>query len=174
MDASERALTRRPWWSQIPDFLKLWFGLHIGGTVIFGLIDPISGWSWPRAAGGLVITFLLGISMLRHSKGGWFFAVLLTTISLLSAPGYFEDSPAYAVSGVAFSLVDLGILLSPQARSWVNQPTERKWTYTPKKQEEFLVRRCQNCGDTFPTSDLHPTCPSSGSTRIDLESEPML
>jgi hypothetical protein len=173
MDASDPAVTRRAWWSEIPTFLKLWVGLGVVANIVSRVTDP-TFWSWSRAAVGLVITFLLALSMLRHSKGAWFIAVLFASIGLISAPGYWNANRVYAVSGIVICILDLGILLSPQARNWVNQPTERKWTYTPKEQEEFLVRRCQNCGDTFPSAELHPTCPSCGSTRIDLASEPML
>jgi ribosomal protein S27E len=174
MNVSSPAVTQTSWWSRVPTFLKLWAGLQIASTAVLGLIFPVSEWSWSRAVGGLVIPFLLFVTMLRHSKGAWAVAVLLALLGLIFAPGFWDESPAYVISGLIFIALELGVLLSPQAREWVNQPTERKWTYTPKKQEEFLVRRCQDCGDTFPATERHPTCPSCGSTNVDPASEPML
>jgi hypothetical protein len=122
----------------------------------------------------LVIPFLLFVTMLRHSKGAWFVAVFFAALGLISAPGYMEDSRAFAIWGLVISAIDLGILLSPQARNWVNQPTERKWRYPPKEKDGFMVRRCRNCGDTFPTADRYPRCQSCGSTDVDLATEPLL
>jgi hypothetical protein len=175
MNASSPTVAQTSWWSRVPTFLKLWVGLGVVSPIVSRAIDPVFEWSWPRAVGGVIFTFLLGITMLRHSKGAWFVAAFFAALGLVGAPGYMDESRAFAIWGLVVSSLDLGILLSPQARNWVNQPTERKWTYTPRKERGRLrVWRCTNCGDTFPSSDLRPTCPSCSGNDLEPASEPML
>jgi predicted nucleic acid-binding Zn-ribbon protein len=44
------------------------------------------------------------------------------------------------------------------------------------KEDGFSVLRCEDCGDTFPSSGevVPPTCPSCGSGRVVSATEPLL
>lgn len=119
----------------IPLWLCLWLLVQVATLVIGPLLDPDPS-SWLVVPVWASFLAILGWAMWKHAKGAWVVAVFLAIWSLIGGlpvlvawtQGFDRDF-AWFLWGLVLGLVDLAILLSRQARDWVNEPTERKWTY---------------------------------------------
>lgn len=119
----------------IPLWLRLWLAVQIIFFVVDPLLAPQRG-SLMRALVWALIMLVIGRAMWKRSKAAWVVAVLLAIWSLITALPLlfawtrgFDRAFAWFLWGFVVGLADLAILLSRQARDWVNEPTERKWTY---------------------------------------------
>ena len=120
-----------------PNWLRLWLVVQAAGLAAASLLDP-DGVGWTRLVVWGAIAVVLAFGMWKHAKGAWVVAVILAIWSLIgSIPVVFvwtmdfDRNLAWFLWGLVLAVSDLGILLSRQARDWVNEPTERKWHYVP-------------------------------------------
>ena len=123
--------------SSLPKWLDLWLSVQAAGFVVGPLLDP-DRFRWTTLAVWGAITAILAFGMWKHANGAWVVAVILAIWSLIgSIPVVFvwtmdlDRNFAWFLWGLVLAVSDLGILLSRQARDWVNEPTQRKWTYVP-------------------------------------------
>ena len=118
----------------LPTFLKIWIVVQViglaGGVVLnpnhYAVVASTLFWGFIAA----VITY----SLARHSKTAWVISILLASLSILGGLNFLMAVSAGRTSatltsgfGLAFGVSELAILVSAQARAWVNQPTIRRW-----------------------------------------------
>lgn len=128
----------------MPVFLKAWGAVQVVGFVASGMFFERTDAVWVRWLFWIPILLAIGAAMLRHSKGAWAAAVILgafallgglPVLGLLSSAETDGEELAWLLYGCAFAVADLSILFSRSARAWVNEPTTRAWTYTPRNKD---------------------------------------
>lgn len=123
--------------SSIPTFLRIWIGLQILALVVGELLRASRSGALLWSLIWTVVMLLLAWAMWKHAKGAWLAAVILAAFAIVGGiPALwvwtqgFDRNWLWFAWGLTFGVADLGVLLSRQARDWVNQPTERRWTYS--------------------------------------------
>lgn len=115
----------------IPGFLKGWIALHVLGFAIGPFLNPRPD---RISAGSLIFWALveaaIGYAMFRHSKLGWIFALVLAVLGAVGGLGIFsarDTHTSWYFFGLIQGVLELALLLSPSARSWIREPTVRRW-----------------------------------------------
>ena len=123
--------------SSLPTFLRIWIGLQILGLVVGQLLKPFPSARLQWLGASTLIVLLLGWAMWKHAKGAWVVAVTLGGFAIVGGlPALWGWSQGidrrwlWLAWGLVFGVANLVVLLSRQAHEWVNQPTERRWTYS--------------------------------------------
>lgn len=125
----------------VPTWLRIWLLIQLAGFVVGSLLVRHAG-SWVRIVFWAALAALLGWAMWKHAKGAWVVALFLAGWSLIGGLGVivvvtegFHRDFAWFLWGFLLAVAELATLLSRSARAWVNEPTERKWSYVPKQQD---------------------------------------
>ncbi len=118
----------------MPNFLKAWIGLQLISFVVGPILDPVNGMSWGRLLGWILIAAALAYGLACHSRAAWVIALLFAGLSLLGGLRVFtglveglDRESVWEAWGLLFGVADLAILLSPQAKAWIKEPTVRRW-----------------------------------------------
>jgi len=120
-----------------PTWLRVWLALQAVG-LIMGLVREGSGSAgFFRFAFWFVLLGALSWGMYKHAKGAWVIAVALAILgviggvtSLFAWRSPFDQHFAWVLGGFLLVIADLAVLVSRPARAWVNEPTNRKWSYS--------------------------------------------
>ena len=117
-------------------FLRIWIALHVISFVLGVALIPRPALI-TRSLVWTMLMFLLAWAMFRHHRAAWVIAVLLAAFAFAAAvAGLWELGLAISKErlwylwGIPFGLANLVVLLSLQARDWIDQSTERTGAYS--------------------------------------------
>lgn len=108
----------------IPTWLRLWLALQVVSFAIAPLLWPATE-TVIRSLVWTMIMLAIGWAMWRRSKAAWIAALVLATWSIytsLAVPLIHDAWVIWPALGLIGGLAEFVILLSPQARRWINGP----------------------------------------------------